>query len=180
MAKPQPSIRNKPPATPAPATDNPAMDASTDVSPAPAAPAAPVTAAAPAAPVAPAAAEPKVRKARSPSVSVAHLYKDATIDENIPVPVNVPVGGSRGRQGGYPFARLTKDGQSFFVPKSAENPTPVKRLGSSVASMNKKTRPHGYQYICQPFNQDNGDGTVTEGARVWRVAYTPAAEGQSA
>jgi len=120
-------------------------------------------------------AEPrKVRKTRTPGVIVAHLYRDAPIDDNVPVPVNVRTTGSGGvgRQTGYPFARLVKDGQSFFVPKSSQNALPVQRLSSSVASMNKKTRPLGFQFVVMPFTQSGPDGLSVEGARVWRVAYT--------
>ena len=193
MARPRPNVKQ--PVSPSPAAPAPApalqpaaqTEANTmNVAPTPS-PAAPTPS--PAAPTpspvnvadpaladpsaAPAPAKPP-RKPRSPSVSVAHLYKDAAIEEDIPVPVNIPAGSRGGRQGGYPFARLTKDGQSFFVPKSPDNPQPVKRLGSSVASMNKKCRPEGYQYICQPYTQRYEDGSTVEGARVWRVAYVAA------
>lgn len=173
MARPQPNVKKTAapspaaPAVPAPApalqTETTTMDT--------------VSAPSPAVATDPAVADPTSvpakppRKPRSPSVSVAHLYKDAVIDENIPMPINVSAGGSRGRQGGYPFARLVENGNSFFIPVSPENPAPVKRLGSSVASMNKKCRPLGYQYICLPWSQKYADGSVVEGARVWRMAY---------
>lgn len=113
---------------------------------------------------------PKVRKPRAPSVTVAHLYRNVPIEADIPVPEHVP--GNRGRQNGYPFGKLIANGQSFFVPRSDVNPFPAERLGSTVARMNKKVRPLGYQFVCQPYTHQQADGTPIEGARVWRVAYT--------
>jgi hypothetical protein len=76
------------------------------------------------------------------------------IEDNIPVPPKGVFGGGRKL---YPFDALAV-GQSFFVPATAEKPTPHKSLGGSVQAANKR---HAGQ---RKFIVAKVDG----GARVWR------------
>ena len=56
------------------------------------------------------------------------------IEDNVPMPTGTV---RRGREGGYPFDKL-EIGQSFHVPKTADNEDPAARLASSVSGARVK------------------------------------------
>lgn len=96
----------------------------------------------------------------------------------------VPPAGKRGGIKGetYPFAEM-KVGQSFFIPVSADRPTPWKAMGSTVSSANKRfaaVYPVGHEKAGQSTGKDGrlftvrarkvADGEKADGARIYRIS----------
>ncbi len=80
-------------------------------------------------------------------------------------------GGRAGTGTKYPFEQMQVQ-QSFFIPKTAENPKPAKRIASVVSNWNKKysATDDKRKFRCQAVTETAGDGSKREGARVWRIA----------
>ena len=104
---------------------------------------------------------------------------------NVLMPASKRKGGA-GRPSKYPFESL-EVGQMFFVPESADQPEPVKSLGSVVTSANrryaevlngetKKNRKgedvpklsSTRRFVIRPFSVTDENGNIVHGAGVWR------------
>lgn len=97
--------------------------------------------------------------------AAANVGEAATyeIESDIPVPASKR-GGLKGET--YPFEKLNP-GQSFFVKATETRPNPAKSLASTVSSATKRFKgKDGRKFTIR---------AVEGGARVWRLAETPAA-----
>ena len=96
------------------------------------------------------------------------VASEFALDDGVAVP---PL--KRGGRGGakrYPFDTMAI-GQSFHIPKTADNPKPSKRIASIVSLASKKLAPKVFKVQAVDSTDKRG-----EGARVWRLAdVVPAA-----
>lgn len=78
------------------------------------------------------------------------------LEDNIPIPA-VKRGGRSSGPSRYPFEIMNVN-QSFFMPKTDENPKPGKRVAAAVSNASKKLAPKKFKVV-----------SIPEGARVWRI-----------
>lgn len=110
------------------------------------------------APAAPAPTPPATPAAASANTGA----KSYTFDAGIPVPA--PRRGGRGSTV-YGFETM-ETGQSFFIPTTADNANPAKRIASTVSSASARLDPK--KFIVRSVDETaQGRG---KGARVWRTA----------
>lgn len=91
-----------------------------------------------------------------------------TLDDGIAIP---PLKrGGRGTGRAYPFATMGV-GQSFFIPKTDDNPKPSKRVAAVVSTASKNLDPKKFkvQAVVEPL-PGGQPGQTREGARIWRTA----------
>lgn len=78
--------------------------------------------------------------------------------------------GGRGTGRAYPFASMGV-GQSFFIPKTDDNPKPSKRIAAVVSTASKNLDPKKFkvQAVVEAI-PGGAAGATREGARIWRTA----------
>lgn len=109
---------------------------------------------------APANTAPVAGAAPAAGATATATVSDFVLEDGIVIP---PLRrGQTGTAKQYPFAVMAV-GQSFFIPKTTDNPKPSKRIAAVVSTASKNLAPKKFKV------QTVTDPTKGEGARVWRV-----------
>lgn len=90
------------------------------------------------------------------------------LEDGIAIPPLRRGGAGHGRA--YPFASMGI-GQSFFIPKTDDNPKPSKRIAAVVSTASKNLAPKKFKVQAVVEALPGGAaGATREGARIWRTA----------